>query len=181
VADWISIITGQFSFVSIVSSQTGWLPRAVANNADSYEKRVAVAMILTTVQWVFLFSLLIRYFKIQARLKSDLGCLWSVMSGVGGLGLFIAFELVILNAVVFPISRMSLVFWLGIPATAWVSFGLLGLLIVQVNEGKVGVHPRFSRQDRVSQMATSRAERSATNGPEATISVPSRAPKKHYQ
>lgn len=130
VADWISITTAPFSVFSVVGSLTGWLPSTVANHADSYEKRLAIAIILTTAQWFFLFSLLIRYLKVQARIKSDLGCLFSMVSLVVGLAVFIAAETIVLHAVVFPMPQASLVFWLGIPTIAWVFFGLLALLIV---------------------------------------------------
>jgi len=80
IADWITIITAPFTIVSVFGSLTGWLPNTVATHANSSEKRLAVAIVLTCGQWICLFSLLIGYFRLQSRVSSDLGLLFSIMA-----------------------------------------------------------------------------------------------------
>lgn len=131
IADWITIITAPFTIISVLGSLTGWLPNTVATHANSSGKRLAVAIVLTCGQWICLFSLLIGYFRLQSRVSSDLGLLFSIIAGLVGLTAFAAIELLILDAVVSPIPREGLVFWLGIPGAAWLVCGFFALLVIQ--------------------------------------------------
>jgi hypothetical protein len=131
VADWITIVTAPFTIVSVFGSLTGWLPNTVAAHANSDEKRLAIAIILTCGQWLSLFSLLIYYFKQQTRVSSDLGILFSIVAGFLGLAIVLAIELLIVNAVVSQFPREGLIFWLGIPGTAWLICGFFALLVIQ--------------------------------------------------
>ncbi|MBN1568558.1 MAG: hypothetical protein JXA73_11985 [Acidobacteria bacterium] len=129
IADWASIIGCLVTVGTTFGAFFGRLDKIQANYSGSANKLIAFSLAMVITTWSFLFLSLIRLFRKFAESYSDLSLALYFVAGMLGLGIFIAFEILILD-ILLPthLNGVPCFLWIGIPALLWLFLGTFAML-----------------------------------------------------
>jgi len=138
IAAWITIVTGPLTVLTTVGAWWGRLDRVPKGYSPDSPVPDILAFLAILSAWCFLFLLQLRVFVALRNTLSDSAMfLSSILVGLIVLALFVAVEMLILDALV-PKSRAPIVQlgWLIVPVGVWLIAGYFSILLIGADDFK---------------------------------------------
>ena len=132
IADWITIITGPLTVISVFATWFGKVDQTQDTEKQDSLTAYAIAILLIIVAWSFIFLAQLRLFAALSRKYEDIVTfVFSIVIGIGALAVFSAVELIILESLGFKLSDSTkITAWLIIPMGLWVIADFFAIIFI---------------------------------------------------